>query len=234
MPAYNEAENIREVVEEWYPVVKHASPEKGRLVIINDGSKDDTLTRLHELQEGRPQLVVIDQPNSGHGATLLNAYSFALDHGADYIFQTDSDGQTRPDEFEAFWQMRKDYSVIIGNRNHREDGFSRIIVTKVLKFVLWLVFGIAVPDANTPFRLMNRRVLSDYLSDVPERFNLSNVMLTVLFLYNEERVKFLPITFRPRQGGVNSLNLPRIFRIGLHAVRDFYEIRRGMHRHGHR
>ena len=104
---------------------------------------------------------------------------------------------------------------------------------KVLKFVLWLVFGLVVTDANTPFRLMDRRVLAEYLPDVPEKFNLSNVMLTVLFLYNNERVKFVPITFRPRQGGVNSINLPRIFRIGLHAVRDFYTIRRGMHRHKH-
>lgn len=233
MPAYNEAENIGEVVEEWYPVVERMSPEVGRLVIVNDGSRDDTLARLHELQKGRPQLVVIDQPNSGHGATLLNAYHYALDQGADYIFQTDSDGQTRPKEFDAFWEQRKLYPVIIGYRNHREDGFSRIVVTKVLKLVLWLVFGLVVTDANTPFRLMERRVLTEYLPDVPERFNLSNVMLTVLFLYNKENVKFVPITFRPRQGGVNSINLPRIFRIGMHAVRDFYTIRRGMHRHQH-
>lgn len=233
MPSYNEAENISEVVEEWYPVVERVSRGEGRLVIVNDGSRDDTLARLHKLQEGRPQLVVIDQPNSGHGATILNAYHYALEHGADYIFQTDSDGQTRPNEFDAFWQMRKDYPVVIGYRNHREDGFSRIMVTKVLKLVLWLVFGLVVTDANTPFRLMDHRVLAEYLPDVPERFNLSNVMLTVLFLYNKERVKFVPITFRQRQGGVNSINLPRIFRIGLRAVRDFYTIRRGMHRHEH-
>ena len=90
-----------------------------------------------------------------------------------------------------------------------------------------------VTDANTPFRLMDRRVLAEYLPDVPEGFNLSNVMLTVLFIYNEERMKFVPITFRPRQGGVNSINLLRICRIGWHAVHDFYRIRGNMHRHRH-
>ena len=233
MPAYNEAENIREVVEEWYPVIERTSPSTGRLVIVNDGSRDDTLARLKKLQEGRPQLVVIDQPNSGHGVTLLNAYHYALEHGADFVFQTDSDGQTRPQEFDAFCQMRRAYPVIIGYRNHREDGFSRIVVTKVLKFVLWQVFVLVVTDANTPFRLMDRRVLAEYLPDVPEGFNLSNVMLTVLFIYNEERMKFVPITFRPRQGGVNSINLLRICRIGWHAVHDFYRIRGNMHRHRH-
>lgn len=160
MPSYNEAENISEVVEEWYPVVERVSRGEGRLVIVNDGSRDDTLARLHKLQEGRPQLVVIDQPNPGHGATILNAYHYALEHGADYIFQTDSDGQTRPNEFDAFWQMRKDYPVVIGYRNHREDGFSRIMVTKVLKLVLWLVFG---PDRLVSLQQGAREVCADHV-----------------------------------------------------------------------
>lgn len=232
MPAYNEAENLPDVVREWYPVVEtYHGDGRSRLVIVNDGSRDDTLAVLQKLAATHPQLVVLDKKNSGHGATLLYAYQYALDHGADYIFQTDSDGQTRPSEFAAFWAQREAYPVLIGYRNHREDGFSRIVVTKVLKLVLFCIFGMAVTDANTPFRLMRRDVLAEYLPDVPKNFNLSNVMLTVLFLYNNVRVRFLPITFRPRQGGVNSINLPRICRIGLRAVRDFCTIRRHMHRH---
>ena len=232
MPAYNEAENLPDVVREWYPVVEtYHGYGRSRLVIVNDGSRDDTLAVLQKLAATHPQLVVLDKKNSGHGATLLYAYQYALDHGADYIFQTDSDGQTRPSEFAAFWAQREAYPVLIGYRNHREDGFSRIVVTKVLKLVLFCIFGMAVTDANTPFRLMRRDVLAEYLPDVPKNFNLSNVMLTVLFLYNNVRVRFLPITFRPRQGGVNSINLPRICRIGLRAVRDFCTIRRHMHRH---
>lgn len=235
MPAYNEEENIPDVVREWYPVVeKYHGDGKSRLVIVNDGSRDGTLSVLQELAATHPQLVVLDKPNSGHGATLLYAYHYALEQGADYIFQTDSDGQTRPAEFDAFWQQRAEFPVLIGYRNHREDGFSRVVVTKVLKLVLFCIFGMSVTDANTPFRLMRREVLAEYLSDVPAAFNLSNVMLTVLFLYNKEHVKFIPITFRPRQGGVNSINLPRICRIGLRACKDFYTIRRQMHRHAGR
>ena len=235
MPAYNEAENLPEVVREWYPVIETYHGEgRSRLVIVNDGSRDDTLVVLQKLAATHPKLVVLDKENSGHGATLLFAYQYALRAWADWIFQTDSDGQTRPEEFDAFWKQREAYPVLIGYRNHREDGFSRVVVTKVLKLVLFCIFGMAVTDANTPFRLMRRDMLAAYLPDVPKDFNLSNVMLTVLFLYNKERVKFLPITFRPRQGGVNSINLPRICRIGLRAVRDFWRIRSHMHRHARR
>ena len=223
MPAYNEEANIEEVVREWYPVVEKTGPES-RLVIVNDGSKDHTYDKLLELAKEYPQLVPVTKPNSGHGATVLYAYNYALDNNADYIFQTDSDGQTRPSEFGPFWDDRKLYAAIIGHRNHREDGFSRKVVTKVLKLVIRMCFHVSITDANTPFRLMPRKTLETYLPKIPKDFNLSNVMLSVLLVKNKENVKFVPITFRPRQGGVNSINLKRIFKIGWQAVKDFRQI----------
>lgn len=232
IPAYNESENIRQVIEDWYPVVeKYSGNGESRLVIIDDGSKDNTYEIIRGLAGERPLLHPITKPNGGHGPTVLYGYRYALENDADYIFQTDSDGQTRPEEFHKFWEERKKYSAVIGYRNHREDGFSRIVVTKTLKLVLRLIFGLNVTDANTPFRLMKREVLEEYLPDIPNDFNLSNVMLTVLLLYNKEKVEFIPITFRPRQGGVNSINLPKITKIGIRAVKDFRIIKKGMKRH---
>ena len=225
IPAYNESENIEDVATSWHKVVEEINQDS-KLVIINDGSKDNTLEILNELSKSLPQLIVLDKPNSGHGATLLYGYNYALENGADYIFQTDSDGQTSPVEFYNFWDKRKEYDVLIGHRNRRQDGFSRLVVTKVLKLVLLLSFGVNVVDANTPFRLMTKDILSKYIVKVPENFNLSNVLLSVLFVKNKEKVKFIPISFKPRQGGVNSINLPKIFKIGRQAVKDFRVIKK--------
>lgn len=232
MPAYNEEENIETVIREWYPVVaRHDGGGMSRLVVVNDGSKDSTLARAQALEAELPYLTVADKPNSGHGATVLYAYDLALNAGADYIFQTDSDGQTRPDEFEQFWDVRDRYDAVIGYRKNREDGLSRVFVTKTLKLVLRRVFGLDITDANTPFRLMTRELLSEYIADVPKDFNLSNVMLTVLFTYNGRKLRYIPITFRPRQGGVNSINMKKITRIGMRAVKDFSTIRKTMRKH---
>ena len=232
MPAYNEEETLEDTIREWYPVIeKHNGDGKSRFVVVNDGSKDKTSEIGKKLMKQYPLLNVIDKENSGHGATVLYAYKYAVKCGADYIFQTDSDGQTRPEEFEEFWNERENYDAVIGYRKHRQDGFSRIVVTKVLKFVLRIVFGMNITDANTPFRLMKRELLEEYIPDVPKNFNLSNVMLTVLFVYNEEKVKFIPITFRPRQGGVNSINLKKITKIGIRAVKDFIVIKKNMKKH---
>ena len=227
MPAYNEEENIDQVAREWHEVVAKIGPES-RLVIVNDGSKDSTYAKLLELKQELPQLMPLDKANSGHGATLLYAYNYALKENADYIFQTDSDGQTIPDEFYPFWEEREKYAAIIGHRNHCQDGFSRVFVTKTLKLVIRLVFGVSVTDANTPFRLMPRATLEKYIPQIPKDFNLSNVILSVLLVHNKENVKFTPITFRPRQGGVNSINFKRICKIGVQAVKDFREIKKAL------
>ena len=225
IPAYNEEENIGAVIEDWYPIVeKHNGNGESRLVIIDDGSKDDTYKIMCKYSEKYPFFTPITKPNGGHGATVLYGYNYALENGADYIFQTDSDGQTLPSEFEDFWNSRDENDMVIGWRNKREDGFSRIFVTKVLKLVLKVCFGTTVTDANTPFRLMKSSTLKEYIGYVPENFNLSNVILSVIYAKKKLNVKFIPITFRARQGGVNSINLPKIFKIGKQAVSDFRKI----------
>ncbi len=227
IPAYNEEMNIEAVAREWHEVVAGIGPES-RLVIINDGSKDHTYDKLVELSKDLPQLLPVTKPNGGHGATVLFGYHYCVDHHADYIFQTDSDGQTLPSEFPPFWAQRTEHAAIIGSRNHRQDGFSRVFVTKVLKLVVRVIFGLKVKDANTPYRLMSRETLVRYLPRIPKDFNLSNVLLTVLMVDAKEDVLFLPITFRPRQGGVNSINMKRIFKIGRQAVKDFKQIKQSM------
>jgi glycosyltransferase involved in cell wall biosynthesis len=197
-------------------------------VILDDGSKDTTYRIMEECAQTLPAFEPITKPNSGHGATVLYGYNFAVAAGADYVFQTDSDGQTLPDEFWPFWEQRTSYDMVIGHRRGRQDGPSRVFVTKTLKFVLWICFHVSITDANTPFRLMKTSVLKEQLKLVPENFNLSNVMISVIYAKKKLKVKFLPVTFRPRQGGVNSINMKRIIRIGRQAWTDFRKINKGL------
>ena len=229
IPAYNESANIETVIEEWYPIVEaHNGNGESRLLIIDDGSKDDTYAIIQKCSEEKPLIQPITKPNSGHGATVLYGYRCALEQGAEYIFQTDSDGQTRPEEFENFWQQREQNDMVIGWRNTREDGASRVFVTRTLKLVIRLCFGVSVTDANTPFRLMKAQTLSQYIDQIPQDFNLSNVILSVIYAKRGCAVKYIPITFRPRQGGVNSINMKRIFKIGKQALKDFRQINKAL------
>ena len=226
IPAYNEEENIRQVIDDWYPVVEaHNGDGESRLVIIDDGSKDSTFKIMEEYAKERPLFCPITKPNGGHGATVLYGYHYALEHGADYIFQTDSDGQTLPEEFWQFWEKRQKCGLLIGYRQKREDGLSRIFVTRILRLVLFLIFGTWVKDANTPYRLMEGKQLAKVLKRIPDGFFLSNVLMTVIYEKHQLYVEYIPITFRPRQAGKNSINMKRIIKIGRQAFADFIRLR---------
>lgn len=225
IPAYNEEETIDTVINDWYPVVERLGGGS-RLVIIDDGSRDSTYSRMKAAAEARPAFEPLTKPNGGHGATVLYGYDYAIKQGADFIFQTDSDGQTMPEEFWKFWELREEYAMIIGHRKGRQDGFSRIIVTKTLKFVLRLLFHVSITDANTPFRLMRAGVLKENIKLIPKDYNLSNVIVSVIYAKKKLPVRYLPITFRPRQGGVNSINMKKIVKIGKQALNDFSAINR--------
>ena len=220
IPAYNEQETIETVIQDWYPIIEKIGNDS-KLVIIDDGSKDDTYKIMQECAKTREAFEPLTKPNGGHGATILFGYQYALDQGADYIFQTDSDGQTKSEEFWAFWERRNEYDMVIGHRNKREDGISRVFVTKVLKYVIRICFGVTVTDANTPFRLMKTNTLKKYIGLIPENYNLSNVLISVIYEKKGCGVKFIPITFRARQGGTNSINFHKIIKIGKNAVHDF-------------
>ncbi len=223
IPAYNEEANIEAVIKDWYPIVEKIG-NGSRLVIIDDGSKDSTYQIMKQKAEKLPAFEPVTKPNGGHGATVLFGYHYAINAGADYIFQTDSDGQTLPEEFWPFWEQRQSYDMVIGHRKGRQDGLSRVFVTKTLKLVLRLCFHVKITDANTPFRLMKAETLQQQIKLVPEGFNLSNVLLSVIYAKKRLKVKFLQVTFRPRQGGVNSINMKKIFRIGKKAFKDFRKI----------
>lgn len=162
IPAYNEEANIKNVINNWYPIINKVQNDS-KLVVIDDGSKDTTLEILKKEAKNKKDLVVLRKANSGHGGTILYGYRYGIYKGANYIFQTDSDGQTLPSEFKSFWDLRKSYDMVIGNRIHRQDGMSRILVSKVLKNILFLIFHVKIDDPNTPFRLMKAETLADYI-----------------------------------------------------------------------
>src|SRR3569623_1942649 len=90
MPAYNEAGCIETVVRDWKQV---ATKAEGVLIVVNDGSRDDSGKILDRLAAELPALKITHQPNGGHGSAVLNGYRQALDADAEYVFQTDSDNQ---------------------------------------------------------------------------------------------------------------------------------------------
>jgi len=227
MPAYNEAENIASVIAEWYPILDNGN-EDSRLVVADGGSKDNTLTLLYELQNKYPKLVVFSKPGTDHGTKVIFLYHYAFQQGADWVFQTDSDGQTNPDEFMQFWNEREHYDVLLGNRIKRGDGYDRKIIEKVLCCYLFVFFGVWVKDANVPYRLMRPSIVERYLPLMPEVYNMPNAVLVACFAKFNDRMMYKEISFQPRRGGKNYMSLRKIFKLGRESIKSFWLIRNKM------
>lgn len=227
MPAYNEEGNIEQVVVAWMEVLKYGSQES-RLVVADSGSKDRTHDILLKLKNKYKQLEILEKTNQYHGPKVIALYKYAIEKGADYIFQTDSDGQTDPNEFEGFWKVRNKYDGVLGVRKNRGDGKSRAFVEKVVCFLLKMFFGVKVPDANAPFRLMRSRMVEKYIGKLPDDYEIPNIILTAYFAKNKEKILFKDIAFAPRMAGKNSINIKKIFKVGTKALKDFLYFRKDM------
>lgn len=223
MPVYNEEGSIADVLNDWIPIVE--SQHNNRLLVINDGSKDSTLDILKLFAKDHPQLNILDKANSGHGSSIYQGYKYALEHEADYIFQTDSDGQTLASEFKGFWDLMQDKDkmpdAVMGIRAQRKDGASRVFVTKVLKGVIRMTMHADIEDANVPYRLIRKDALREAISYVPQNHNLTNIVLSTALVRGNKKIEWVPITFKPRSSGVNSINIRKIIKIGMAAVDDF-------------
>lgn len=227
MPAYNEEANIEMVVSDWYKVLEGKS-EESRLVVADCGSTDATHAILERMQKSYPKLEILSDTGKQHGPKVIALYDYAIRKKSDYIFQTDSDGQTLPEEFEKFWNSRDEYDGMFGNRRVREDGMLRNFIEIVVCLLMKLYFGVNVPDANAPFRLMKAENVKKYLYKMPSDYNLPNIMMTTYFVYYGEKVMFEPITFRPRQGGENSIDMWKIIKIGYNALGDFKKLKKDL------
>lgn len=224
IPAYNEQANIKAVVMQWHKALCEALGDESFRILVNDsGSNDSTreiLENLH-LQE----LQIISNTHKQHGPKLIALYNRAINDNVAWVFQTDSDGQTNPSEFRAFWELRDKYDIILGYRKIRGDGRFRKFVENVVCALLWVFFGVRVRDANAPFRLMKVSVLSKYMRYFAPDFNLPNIILTAFFAKNNEKMCFKEISFQSRKAGKNSINFWRIFKIGCKALVDFAKFR---------
>lgn len=226
MPAYNESGNIENTIKSWYSILNGKS-KQSKLVVADSGSTDDTHKILQKLKKAYSQLEIISDTAKQHGPKVIALYQYAIKNSADYIFQTDSDGQTNPTEFEAFWQLRNNYDCVIGNRKTRGDGKIRTFVEKVVCLMVKLFFDVRVPDANAPFRLVKTTTIAKYLNKLSSDYAIPNIILTSYFA-RFEKTTFKEISFKSRIAGTNSINLKKILGIGRKALASFFHFRKDM------
>jgi len=225
MPVYNEQASAGKVVTEWFAEIEKRTQDFSFLA-LDDGSQDDTREVLEKLQEQfGPRLEIISRDNRGHGQTCLEGYQLALDRGVSWVFQIDSDGQCDPHYFSQVWELREQCDVIYGVRNKRDDGWRRVLASRILRLTLAITCGVNCVDANVPYRLMRTAVLRDLVDRIPADFCLANIALAVVLRRaGKAREGRVPIRFRERYGGEPSVGLGKFHNKAGELVRQLREL----------
>jgi len=157
-PAYNEEENIADVIREARQVLEKVSDDYEIIVVLYEGSTDGTADIVRRFQEENDRIRLIIQPLSDRG------YGAALKYGFNacrypFIFYSDSDNQFDLGELERFVDLIADSDIVIGYRMKRQDPFLRILAAYIYNAILRLVIGIPFKDVDCSFKLFRRETL---------------------------------------------------------------------------
>jgi polyisoprenyl-phosphate glycosyltransferase len=167
LPCYNESE----VIVETHRRVSAVCQSIGRpyeLIVVNDGSTDNTRAKLAVLSQSDPQLVVVNlSRNHGHQAALSAGLHFTR---GDRIMIMDADLQDPPELLpEMLQKMEQGADVVYAQRRTRfGDGLLKRIFCAVYYRVLHWLADTHIPLDTGDFRLISRRV-RDLIVAMPER-----------------------------------------------------------------
>ncbi|MCP3988307.1 MAG: glycosyltransferase family 2 protein [Actinomycetia bacterium] len=159
LPAYNEADNLKAVITELRPILARGF-DRWQILVVDDGSTDDTRRILSELQEENPELAVITQRrNFGKSEALRVAFE-AVD--ADLVALMDADGQDDPSELNKMLvSIEQGFDLVTGRRSIRNDRFVKRATSRFYNWCTAKVSGVDGRDFNSGFKLMRGEVVDD-------------------------------------------------------------------------
>jgi dolichol-phosphate mannosyltransferase len=165
-PIYNEARSIPEFYERVRKTMD-ATGEPWELVLVNDGSRDESLDLMRELNAKDPRVKLIDfARNFGHQIAVTAGMDFAT---GDAVIIIDSDLQDPPETIlKLIEKWKQGYEVVYAVRNKRPgETWFKLLTAKLFYRMIYRITDVNIPLDTGDFRLMDRRVV-DAVSSMRE------------------------------------------------------------------
>jgi glycosyltransferase involved in cell wall biosynthesis len=199
LPAYNEEAIVERTVIDVAIVLRELTDEY-EIVVVDDGSVDETREVLMALAERYPELplrVVLHEQNQGYGAALASGFDAAT---KELIFMTDGDRQFDAAELGRFVpELDASTDLVIGWRVQRADPPLRLLNAFGWKLLVNGLFGYTARDVDCAFKLFRRRVWQGVT------VHARGATFSAEFLIKARRlgfhVKELPVRHLPRTAG---------------------------------
>lgn len=178
LPVYNEEFGIQKYLLE----ISHHLGSDIDLIVLNDASKDETMSQLETATKWLPNLCILsNETNLGHGRSVRRLVDFALMSGYGHIYTVDGDGQVSGEELEKFLkfcvEMRLGYCE--GIRANRSDPVYRKIVSTFTRLLVFTFSGKYPMDGNTPIRFYDSEIAKTLWTMVPEYSIVPNIHISI-------------------------------------------------------
>ena len=202
IPAYNEEENILETCNK----IKNFSEEID-FVVINDGSKDNTLKILEENNLNHISLI----NNLGIGGAVQTGYKYAYQNNYDIAIQFDGDGQHDVNYVPNICEpiINGQANIVIGTRyldksaSKFQSTFMRRFGSKVISFFIKLCTGKKITDPTSGFRAVDKKVIEEFAREYPTEY--PEPESTACMLHKRYKVSEVPVSMNERKGGKSSI-----------------------------
>lgn len=209
IPLHNEATTLNELYERVRSTMEKTE-YTWELVLVNDGSTDDTPRILEALYKTDRRMVVVHlRRNYGQTPALMAGFHHAC---GEIIISLDGDLQHVPEEIPEFIKkIEEGYDMVSGWRTARSDAFlTRTLPSRIANWLIAKVSGVNVHDFGTTFRACRREILADlHLYGDLHRF------VPALIALNGARIVEIPIRDMGRNQGKSHYGLARTFRVAF-------------------
>jgi glycosyltransferase involved in cell wall biosynthesis len=193
IPAYNEEKAIGEDIGKIKEAMKRTNYDY-EIVVVDDGSTD----RTAEIAKEKGARVIRHSENRGVGASRKTGIKEAK---GEIIVMTDADGSYPNHQIPELLEFIPEYDQVVGARKEEKGtyrflrSFAKLFIRKLAEFLS----GKKIPDLNSGLRVFKKDIMSKYLYLIPDGFSCVSSM-TLIFLTNGYRVKFVPIDYYKRVG----------------------------------
>lgn len=199
IPAYNEAENIANVIKEIKKDIDYAD-----ILVVNDCSSDNTV----EIVEKNGVNCVTNVFNMRYAMAVQTGIKYAYQNNYDYVIQMDADGQHIASEaLKMYKELKKnDVDIVIGSRYLKDMGYPcplfRRIGTKMFEWIIKIFTGKRIADPLSGFQCLNKKVIKRYakMGNYPE---FPDANLVIEMLLNGYKIEEVPVKMRIRENGVS-------------------------------
>ena len=198
VPAYNEADNIAEVVERLHAAMESVARKHEIIVVLYEGATDGTDRVLAELEQKDKLLRVVIQPRDRRG------YGVALRMGIEaaryrYIFYTDADNQFDPAEIVKLAPLMEGADLVTGIRADRQDPLARRITARVYNKIMDVALGTNLQDVDCAFKLF-RKAMFDGMTLTSDT-GLIDPEIVARARAAGRLIMEVPVTHYPRKAG---------------------------------